>query len=128
MPARKVAPPIDKAYLLTLPSLRRAIRYSVSLPDLDPKQVYEPLDMDKAIWSRIENGGMSFPADQLLTLADVTHNDAPLAWLAHRRGYELRPLKSELQEQLDAERAANVELRRQLETITNFVRQTQGRR
>lgn len=128
LPTRKPPISLDKGYLLGLPNLRRAIRYSVSLADLDPKQVYEPLDMDKAIWSRIENGGMSFPADQIGTLASITRNHAPLTWLAQQQGFELRPLKSELQEQLEAERASNADLRRQLETITNFVCQTQGRR
>lgn len=128
LPTRKVGTVVDKAYVLGLPTLRRAIRYSVSLADLEPKQVYEPLDMDKAIWSRIENGGMSFPADQLGRLAEITRNEAPLTWLAHQSGFELRPLKSELLEQLEAERATTADLRRQLETITNFVQQTQGRR
>lgn len=99
---RKACPPVDKPYVLSLPSFRRALRYSLSLADLEPKQVYEPLDMDKATWSRIENGQQAFPPDQLSTLAAITGNEAPLIWLAHSRGYELRPLKSELQERLDS--------------------------
>jgi hypothetical protein len=96
-PANKVSPPVDKAYLLTLPTLRRAIRYSVSLADLEHKDIYEPLDMDKAVWSRIENGSMSFPADELCKLASITRNQAPLMWLAHQTGHELRPLRSDLE-------------------------------
>src|SRR6478609_5925216 len=110
---RKPCPPVDKAYVLSLPSFRRALRYSLSLADLDPKQVYEPLDMDKATWSRIENGQQAFPPDMLNQLAEITGNDAPLIWLAHSRGYELRPLKSELQERLDAAEANAAELERQ---------------
>jgi hypothetical protein len=110
---RKTCPPVDRAYLLALPNLRRAIRYSVSLADLEPKQVYDPLGMDKAIWSRIENGSMSFPADDLAKLALITGNDAPLMWLANARGYDLRPQRTELEEQLEAEKAHNAELQRQ---------------
>ncbi len=110
---RKQCPPVDKAYLLALPNFRRALRYSLSLADLEPKQVYEPLGMDKATWSRIENGLQAFPPDQLGKLAMLVGNDAPLMWLAHSRGYELRPLKSELQEQLEAERERSAELQRQ---------------
>lgn len=128
LPSRKTPAMVDKSYVLGLPALRRVIRYSVSLADLDPKQVYEPLDMDKAIWSRIENGGMSFPADRLCALAQITGNSAPLMWLAQEQGFDLRPLRSELQDRLDASRAEAADLRRQLETITNFVQQTQGRR
>jgi hypothetical protein len=111
--SRKQCPPVDKTYLLSLPSFRRALRYSLSLADLEPKQVYEPLEMDKATWSRIENGLQAFPPDLLWKLATITGNEAPLMWLAHSRGYELRPLKSALEEQLESERAARLELERQ---------------
>jgi hypothetical protein len=111
--AKKPCRPVDKAYLLSLPSFRRALRYSLSLADLEPKQVYDPLDMDKATWSRIENGQQAFPPELLWKLASITGNDAPLMWLANSRGYELRPLKSELQERLDAAEAHAAELERQ---------------
>lgn len=111
--ARKACPPVDKPYLLGLPNFRRALRYAVSLADLEPKQIYEPLGMDKATWSRIENGLQAFPPEQFDALAQLTGNDAPLMWLAHNRGYELRPLKSELQERLDAAEAHALELERQ---------------
>ncbi len=110
---RKACPPVDKAYVISLPSFRRALRYSLSLADLEPKQVYDPLGMDKATWSRIENGAQAFPPDQLGNLALITGNDAPLIWLAHSRGYELRPLKSELQERLEAAEARALEAERQ---------------
>jgi hypothetical protein len=115
IPERKSKPsaPVDKAYLYSLPSLRRAIRYSMSLRDLEPKQVYEQLGKDAAAWSRIENGGISFPADDMAKLIKITGNDAPLQWLAHECGYELRPLKSELQERLEAAEAERAELQRQ---------------
>lgn len=124
LPTRAPCPPVDKAYTLGLPNLRRVIRYSVSLPDLEAKQVYIPLKMDKATWSRIANGDMSFPADLLGALADVTQNEAPLIWWAHQRGFDLRPLKSELQEQLDAERAEKLELRRENELLRSLFRET----
>jgi transcriptional regulator with XRE-family HTH domain len=110
---RKPCPPVDKPYVLSLPSFRRVLRYSLSLADLEPKQVCDQLGMDKATWSRIENGVQAFNPEQLGTLAGLTGNDAPLIWLAHSRGYELRPLKSELQEQLDAARDQLAESERQ---------------
>lgn len=126
--AGRASSPVDSAYLLTLPSLRRAIRYSISLADLEPKEVFEPLEIDKASWSRIENGSMEFPAGKLNRLRLVVGNDAVHRWLAHEAGFDLRPLKSALQEQLDLERAENARLRQENETIKNFVRETQGRR
>lgn len=123
-PLQKPSAPVDKNYLHSLPNLRRVIRYSVSLRDLEPKQVYEPLGKDQAVWSRIESGNAYFPADQLLDLARICDNHAPLMWLAHRAGYELVPLRSELEEQLEAERAKSAALEQRLEVITNFVRST----
>lgn len=124
LPSRKITAPVDRTYVLGLPTLRRAIRYSVSLADLDPKQVYEPLDMDKAIWSRIENGGMSFPADRLGALAGLTGNQAPLMWLAHESGFELRPLRSELQERLEAAEKRATDAEHELEVVKRFFRDT----
>lgn len=124
LPGRKAPGPIDKAYLLALPALRRAVKYSVSHADLDPKQVYEPLKMDKAIWSRIENGGMSFPADRLSALALLTGNSAPLMWLAQEQGFDLRPLRSELQERLEAAEARATTAENELEVVKRFFRDT----
>jgi hypothetical protein len=92
MQKTKVCPPVDVTYLRSIPTLRRAIRYSVSLFDLEPKQIFEPLEMDKAIWSRIENGSMSFPADELVKLSAITQNKAPFLWLAHQFGYDIERL------------------------------------
>jgi hypothetical protein len=122
IPSRKPSAAIDRDHVRRLPSLRRAINYSLSLADMDPKEAYGPLEMDKAIWSRIVNGNMSFPADDLPKLKAITGNEAALLWIAHACGYELRPLRSELEQQLEAERAKSAELERQLEVITNFVR------
>jgi hypothetical protein len=83
----------DIAYLLALPTLRRAIRYSMSLADVEPKQIYDPLGKDKAVWSRIENGDMSFPADDLLKFCSLVGNDAALLWLAYHAGYDIASMK-----------------------------------
>lgn len=125
LPTRKPCPPVDKTYVLSLTSFRRALRYSLSLADLEPKQVYEPLEMDKATWSRIENGLQAFPPELLNRLAEITGNDAPLIWLANSRGYELRPLKSELQERLAAAEVEMAELLRQNNLMRELI---QGRR
>jgi hypothetical protein len=110
---RKAPAPVDKPYLLGLPNFRRALRYSVSLADLEPKQVYEPLGMDKATWSRIDSGYQCFPPEHLSKLAAITGNNAPMMWLAHNLGFDLKPLRSELEEQLEAERERANELERQ---------------
>lgn len=76
------------------------MRYAISLADLEPKQVYVPLKKDKATWSRIENGDMSFPADDLIAFCDVVGNDAVVLWLDHSRGYDIA-LMRKLQDDKD---------------------------
>jgi hypothetical protein len=124
LPAKRVTKPsaaVDKRYLFGLPNLRRVIRYSISLRDLDAKQVYEPLGKDQAVWSRIESGSASFPAEQLPKLAEICDNHAPLMWLAYRAGYELTPLRSELEQRLEAEQVARAELERENDLLRKLI-------
>lgn len=109
----KPSAPVDRRYLFGLPTLRRAVAYSLSLADMDPKEAYGPLAMDKSTWSRIINGGQEVPAGLLKPLRTLTGNDAAQLWIAHDWGCELRPLRTELEEQLDAERAAHAETQRE---------------
>ncbi|HEX2652108.1 MAG TPA: hypothetical protein VHN11_00460 [Xanthobacteraceae bacterium] len=121
LPRKKPSAPLDKDYCKALPSLRRAINYSLSLADMDPKEAYGPLEMDKAIWSRIANGGMSFPADDIPKLKHVTGNEAAIYWLAVACGYDLRPLRNELEQQLEDERAAHAETQRENELLRKLI-------
>jgi hypothetical protein len=112
-PRQRASSPVDAKYLFGLPSLRRAVAYSLSLADMDPKEAYQPLGMDKATWSRITSGGQEVPASLLKPLRVLTGNYAPLRWLAYTEGFELIPLKSELERQLDEERDARAEVERE---------------
>ncbi len=80
--------------------------------------------MDKASWSRIINGQQEFPASQIKPLRLLTGNQAVLQWLAFEDGCELRPLRSELEQQIEAKDAQIAELQGQLHIITNFIKQT----
>jgi hypothetical protein len=124
IPRRKPSAAVDRDHVRRLPSLRRAINYSLSLADMDPKEAYGPLEMDKAIWSRITNGGMSFPADELPKLKAVTGNEAAIYWLATACGFDLRPLRNELEQQIDALKAENAELRHDVSTLTRLWKET----
>lgn len=44
---------------------------------------------ETATWSRIKTGANNFPQDNLIRFMDACGNEAPLIWLADRRGYEL---------------------------------------
>lgn len=110
----------DLAYLASLPTFRRVLRYSVSLADLESKQVYDPLGKDKATWSRYESGDAPFPAELILPLRGITNNDAPLFWLNYQAGFDLttlRPRESDTERQLREAREEAAELRRTLKHV-----------
>jgi hypothetical protein len=110
---KKPSKPVDRVQLFSLPSLPEAIRYSLGLAEMDPKQAYQPLKMDKATWSRIMNGTQEAPASLPKKLKMLTGNDALQLWLAQDWGCELQPLRSEWEEQLEDERAARAEVERE---------------
>lgn len=124
---RSAAKAPDLAYLMSLPNLRRVVRYAMSLADLEPKQVYEPLGKDKATWSRIEGGDMSFPADLIMPFQAITQNSAPILWLAHQDGWDITTMRkrqddkdkriAELESQLEEER-------REKAVIAKFIKET----
>lgn len=127
LPQRSAPKSPDLAYVISLPSFRRAVRYSMSLADLEPKQVYDPLGKDKATWSRIEGGDMGFPADLILPFQSITQNDSPLLWLCHQAGYDIAALRKRQDDkdrriaELEAELAKE---REEKAVIAKFVRET----
>lgn len=59
---------------------------------------------EAATWSRIKNGANNFPQDNLIKFMDLCGNEAPLIWLADRRGYQLTPKETEWERQARLER------------------------
>ncbi len=71
-----------------------------------PQQLAGRIVKDEESWSRIKSGRQNFPQDRLEALMDQCRNEAPLFWLARRRGYACVPLETELQRQIRVEREA----------------------
>jgi hypothetical protein len=127
LPQRTPPKAPDLTYLVSLPTFRRVVRYSMSLADLEPKQVYEPLGKDKATWSRIEGGDMGFPADLVIPFQSITQNSALVMWLAHQDGYDVTSMRKR-QDDKD-KRIAELEQRleraeQEKAVIAKFVRET----
>lgn len=98
-------------------SLGGAIELCLELAGLEPKQVQSSLKLDKAQFSRWSSGqeGITYP--KLAALMDHCGNEAPLLWMAHQRGYDLRSMRkveSELERQNRLLREENEALRRVL--------------
>lgn len=118
---RKPSAPVDATYLRVLPTLRRAIAYSLSLADMDPKEAYQPLSIDKASWSRMMTGQQEIPGSLLYPVRQLTGNQAGLMWLAYQDNCEIRPLRSELEQQLEDERARASELERENVVLRSLI-------
>jgi hypothetical protein len=86
------------------PELIRSIRkrstflgawnFAVDFAALEDKQVYQPLGIDSAHWSRIRTGRASPPADERFArFLDIVQNEIPLVWLIESRGYDWMSLR-----------------------------------
>jgi hypothetical protein len=82
-------------------SRSHALRKCVELSDLEPKEIYGPLGIDQAQWSRIWAGTAFLNPDLLFPLMDLCGNDVPVRYDAIMRGYELIRIKNDLEAQLE---------------------------
>lgn len=103
---------VDPALVRRQTSMLGAIALCMQAAGMADKEAHLALGIDAGHWSRILKGDAHFPLHLLGPLMDLCGNEAPLAWLAHSRGYELRPLETkterelrEAREELEAERA-----------------------
>ena len=94
---------VDAALVHRQPSLLSAIQLCMQAAGIADKEACISLGIDPAHWSRMSSGTAHFPLHLLGPLMDLCGNEAPLEWLAHSRGYELRPLESETQKALREE-------------------------
>lgn len=94
---------VDKSLIHRQKSLLSAIALCAQAAGLQDKELYLPLGIDASHWSRIIKGDAHFPLERLGPLMDLCGNEAPLEWLAHSRGYELRPLETEVERLLREE-------------------------
>ena len=78
-----------------------AIALCTQLSGLDDKEIYMTLEIDAGHWSRIVKGDAHFPVNNIDALMNICGNEAPLLWLANRRGYGLQLLKSEAERRIE---------------------------
>ena len=119
VPGEKIDVPVEQ--IIRKRSFCAAVALCVSVTGMDDKEVYVPLGIDAGHWSRMMKGDANFPMDKLGPLMDLCGNEAPLIWLAHHRGYELRPLESETQRQLREEREAREKVEAENKVLRNLL-------
>ena len=82
-------------------SFINAIALSTQLSGLDDKEIYMTLGIDAGHWSRIVKGDAHFPVNKIDELMTLCGNEAPLKWLANKRGYSLQLLKTEAERRIE---------------------------
>jgi hypothetical protein len=104
---------VDPALVHRQRTMLAVVALCMQAAGIADKEACIALGLDPGHWSRITAGNAHFPLSLLGPLMDLCGNEAPLEWLAHSRGYELRPLQTETERRLaDAEvRAAKAEER-----------------
>jgi len=78
-----------------------AIALCTQLSGLDDKEIYMTLGVDAGHWSRIVKGDAHFPVNKIDELMTLCGNEAPLKWLAYKRGYSLQMLKTEAERRIE---------------------------
>lgn len=121
MPAR---PALDVGAVRAQRSMTGAINLCINASGLSDKEVADALDIDQATWSRIRSRQAYFPQDKLDSLVNICGNEAPLLWWADQRGYELKPLRGELEQRIADLEQKLADKDRDLAVIRQFVRET----
>lgn len=101
---------VDPALVHRQRTMLAAVALCMQAAGIADKEACIALELDPGHWSRITAGNAHFPLSLLGPLMDLCGNEAPLEWLAHSRGYELRPLESELERQVREEQERNSKL------------------
>lgn len=112
---------LDADVLARLPNMTAAILLCQQISGLSDSEVAKALGLDAAQWSRVKSGGAHFPQERLNKLMDVCGNEAPLLWIANRRGYELKELESETQRQLRIERESRERVERENKLLRDLL-------
>lgn len=105
-------------------SMTRAIALCQQISGVEDKELCGTTGVvkDVAQWSRIKSGQHFFPQDKLGLFMDMCQNEAPLVWLARKRGYNLVPMETELERQIRREREARIKAEERLAYLETIVR------
>lgn len=107
LPLARPVQEIDVEAVRRQPSMTRAISLCMDLGGFEnDKDFCRAMGLDQSTWARIKDAERCFPQDLYERLFDACANEAPLIWLADRRGYLLTPKESEMQRRLRLEHEA----------------------
>lgn len=91
---------LDESIVRSRKSLLHAFISSADQGGLDDKQAAAAAGMDPATWSQFKAGDRGIKPLVVNSYMDQCANELPLAYWAFSRGYELKPLETELEKRL----------------------------
>jgi hypothetical protein len=112
--------PFSEDVIYRQPDMLSALHLAVQVSGLDEKQIYLPLGLDKAQWSRILSGHAHFPTNKWEQLISLLDNEIPLIWLAHRLGKGLHNLEDAKDKTIREQGEKIAELQREIATLVKY--------
>ena len=123
---RKARQDVSQEVIEKLPNFKAALKLCKDISGLNDQQVSGELGIDPAQWSRMWGTTGHFPPEKVTCLMDVCGNIVPLRWLALKYGYELRPLKSQVELENEQLRAALAQKEAEYEAVKKFMSEIKG--
>lgn len=99
-----------------------ALWKSYEVSGLAPKQVFEPLGINQATFSKIQHGNAFLDPQKQFAWMDLVGNEIPLRFDAFRRGYELVPVKTSLEAENERLRGELAEQGRVMARLVEMLR------
>jgi hypothetical protein len=103
-------------------SRSHALRKCVEIADLEAKEIYGPLGLEQSSWSRIWAGNAYLNPDLYFNVMELCANHVPLRYDAWICGFELKPIRSGIEQRVVDLETENAELRRAIELLAQAFR------
>lgn len=115
---------LDVAMVSKQPTFTGALVLCQTLAGLEDKELCGKKGVINATatWSRIKAGANNFfPQDNINKFMDLCGNEAPLFWLADKRGYSLMPKETEWERQARLEREGRLEAEKEVKYLRSLL-------
>lgn len=101
---------------------RHAVEQCFALSCLEPKQVYGPLGIQQATFSKIVSGTAFLDPNLRLQFMQLCGNHLPLLYEADKCGFDLAPKRTPIERQLQEKEQQIADLTKKVELLTDLVR------
>ncbi len=112
--------PVSMELIQRQPTRLAARKLAVQVSGLEEKQIYMPLGIDKAQWSRIMSGHAYFPDNKEQEFNKLVDNNIILIWDAWQAGFDLVPREDQKDKRIRELEAINARQAQEIDTLIKF--------